>query len=68
MFLYSVDTNKCTSSLPGCAMLIVYSLLVRPGEVGHQPKSGEKNLTWHPNFEPPQEISIQKDASKTNRW
>ena len=73
IFKYCVDINKYTSLLPGCAMLIGYSLLLRPGEVGYQPRSDEKNLynksvKWHPNFENPQEISIKVDASKTNRW
>ena len=54
-------------------MLIRYSLLLRPGKVGYQPNSDEKNprnesVTWHPNFESPQEISTKVDASKTNRW
>ena len=72
MFLYCVALNKYTSLLPGCAILIRYSLLPRPGEVGYQPRSDEANLynksvTWHPNFEHPQEISMKDDASKTNR-
>ena len=72
IFMYCVDTNKYTSLLPGCAMLIGYSLLLRPGEVGYQPRSNEKNLynrsiTWIPNFDNPQEISIKVEASKTNR-
>ena len=67
--MYCVDINKYTSLLPGCAMLIGYSLLLRPGEIGYQPRSDEKNLynksiTWHPNFDNPQEISMKVDASK----
>ena len=45
-------------------MLIGCSLLLRPGEIEYQPKYKEKNLhdesvTWHPNFENPQEISLK---------
>ena len=73
IFKYCVDTKSYTSLLPGCAMLIGYCLLLRPGEIGYQPKSDEKNLynrsiTWHPKFEDPKEISIKVEASKTNRW
>ena len=54
-------------------MLIEHSLFLRPEEVGYQRKSDAKNfydesVTWHSNFEDPQEISIKVDASKTNRW
>ena len=54
-------------------MLIVYSLFLRQGEVRYQPRSDEKNLynesvTEHPNFESPQEISTEVEASKTNTW
>ena len=54
-------------------MLTEYSLLLRPGEVGYQPRSDEKSLhnecvTWHPNFETPQDLSMKVDAAKTNRW
>ena len=54
-------------------MLIRYSLFLRPGKVGSQSRSDEKNLydksvTCHPNFDNPQDISIKVDASKTNRW
>ena len=73
IFIFCVDTNKYLDLLPGCAVLIGYSLLLRPGEIGYQPKSKEKNLynnsiTWHPEFKDPKEISIEVEASKTNRW
>ena len=73
IFKYCVDTKSYKSLLPGCAMLIGYSLLLRPGEIGFQQKSEEKNLynksiKWHPKFADPQEISIKVEASKTNRW
>ena len=66
-----VDANKYTSSLPGCAMLIEYSGFLRPEKVGYQPRSDEKNLynefvTWHPNFENLQDISVEVEASQTN--
>ena len=71
--MYCVDVNEYRSLLPGCAMLIRYSLSLRPGKLGYQPRSAEKNLyneyvTWHPNFENPEEISIKVVASKLNRW
>ena len=73
MFMHCVDINDHASLVPGCAMLVEYSLLLRPGKIGYQPTSDEKNLynesvTWQPNFENPQEISIDVEASKTNRW
>ena len=54
-------------------MLTGYSILLRPGEIGYQPRLDEKNLynesvTRHPKFENSQEISIKVEASKTNRW
>ena len=67
IFMCCVDINKYMSLLPESAMLIGYSLVLRPGEIGYQPRSDEKNLynesvTWHPNFENPQEISMKIDA------
>ena len=54
-------------------MLIGHSLLLKPGEIGYQPRSDEKNfynkcITWHLKFQNPKEISIKSDASKTSRW
>ena len=72
-FLYCIDNNNYNDVMIGCALLIGYFLLLRPGEVGHQPRSHEKDLlnnaiTWHPSFHFPEEISIEVEASKTNRW
>ena len=72
-FVYCVDENNYDSVMIGCALLIGYSLLLRPGEIGHQPRSTEKNLLnnaiqWHPSFLDPKEISTEVEASKTNRW
>ena len=72
IFLFCVNTNEYMDLLPACAVLIGYSLLLRPGEIGYKPHSSEKNLynksiNWHPNYDSPNEISIEVDASKTNR-
>ena len=64
IFMYFVDINKYTSLLPGCTMLIGYSVLLRSDEKNLYNKS----VTWHPKFENPQEILIEGEASKTNRW
>ena len=73
IFKYCVDINNYTDLLPGCAVLLGYALLLRPGEIGYQKNSIGKNLynktiKWHPNFMDPKEISIKVEASKTNRW
>ena len=73
IFLHCVDIHKYDEILPSVATLIGYALLLRPGEIGYQPKSKEKNLLngsifWHPSFENPKEISTIVKASKTNRW
>ena len=72
-FVFCVNNNIYEDIMIGCAVLLGYALLLRPGEIGHQPKSGEKDLlnksiTWHPSFEDPREISTEVEASKTNRW
>ena len=56
IFIYCVGVNEHESLLPGCAMLIGHSLLLRPVEMRYQPRSDEKNLyvesiTRHPKFE-----------------
>ena len=43
-YLRIVLTLIYASLLPGYAMLIGYSLLLRPGEVGYQTRSDERNL------------------------
>ena len=72
-FLFCVNNNIYEDIMVGCALLIGYSLLLRPGEIGHQPRSSEKDLlnksiVWNPSFSSPKEISIEVEASKTNRW
>ena len=73
VFQFCVDTHNYDDILVSCALLIGYSLLLRPGEIGYKPESQEKHLlnnsiNWHPSFANPREISIEVVASKTNRW
>ena len=44
IFMYCVDINKYTSLLPGCAIFIRHSLLLRPVKIRYHTKSDEKSL------------------------
>ena len=73
VFQFCVNIHKYNDIMVSCALLIGYSLLLRPGEIGYKPDSQEKSLlnnsiNWHPSFTNPREISIEVIASKTNRW
>ena len=72
-FQYCVNNKKYDNVMVGCALLLGYALLLRPGEVGYKNKSQGKSLLnksifWYPSFDNPKEISIQVSASKTNRF
>ena len=72
-FMHALNIRNYTDAMRSVALLTAYCLLLRPGAIGFQKRSQEKNLlnksiNWHPSFENAKEISIKVEASKTNRW